>query len=173
MIERSDMLNNQAIELAAVGNFGDAIACFKRALVIEKDNYLLWYNLGVTYRDFGDLNNAQNALAAAYKINPYNDDVVETYATICLSLGQHERSVALCEEGIDFSPLNTHLWNLLGVNYFQTERYEDAATCFEQAVFINPYYADALFNLRDTYSQLGNAAGQSECEKRLLELNEK
>lgn len=173
MIERSDILNNQAIQLASTGNFGDAIACLKRAIFIEQDNYLLWFNLGVTYRDAGDLVNARNSLAAAYKINPLNDDVVETYATICLSLKQYELSINLCEDGIDINPLNSHLWNLMGVCYFQTEDFESAASCFEQAVCINPYYGCALFNLRDTYSELGNEKGASECDSRLKDLNEK
>ena len=75
MIERSDILNNQAITLAAEGNFKDAIACFKRALVIEKENYLLWYNLGITYRDAGDLRKAKDSLATAYKIKDFVFDL--------------------------------------------------------------------------------------------------
>ena len=55
MLERSDTLNNQAILLASDGAYNEAIACFKRAIVIDKENYLLWFNLGVTYRDAGNL----------------------------------------------------------------------------------------------------------------------
>lgn len=173
MIERSDILNNQAITLAAEGNFKDAIACFKRALVIEKENYLLWYNLGITYRDAGDLRKAKDSLATAYKINPIDDDVIETYATTCMSLGLYEETRFLCEDGLDLNPLNTHLWNLIGVTYFKSENYNEAVAYFEQAVYINPYYVDALFNLRDTYDELGNKAGKNDCILRLSELGEK
>ena len=62
MLERSDTLNNQAIILASDGAYTEAIACFKRAIVIDKNNYLLWFNLGVTYRDAGKLEEAENAL---------------------------------------------------------------------------------------------------------------
>lgn len=172
MIERSDMLNNQAIELASTGNFSDAIACFKRAIFIEKSNYLLWFNLGVTYRDAGDLENARKALYTAYQINPVNEEVIETYATICFNLNQIETSIQLCEEGLDYNPLNAHLWNLMGVNYFRSEKYQTAAECFEQAVWINPYYSDALYNLHDTYEELGNSIGVSECKNRIKDLNE-
>ncbi len=173
MIERSDVLNNQAISLVSEGNFKDAIACFKRAIFIEKENHLLWYNLGITYRDAGDLSNAKKSLETAYSINPIDEDVIETYATICLSLKQFDETRFLCEEGLDLNPLNTHLWNLLGVSYFQTEEYEEAQAYFEQAVYINPYYVDALFNLRDTYDELGNKSGKIECDKKLAELGEK
>ena len=38
MIERSDTLNNQAIILASDGAYTEAIACFKRAIIIDKEN---------------------------------------------------------------------------------------------------------------------------------------
>jgi tetratricopeptide (TPR) repeat protein len=170
MTENPDKLNNQAIILASDGSYNEAIACFKRALIIQKDNYLLWYNLGVTYRDAGELHDAKRALAMAYKIAPDKDDVVETYATITLMLKQLLEVKIICEEGLDLNPLNSHLWNLMGVADFQMEDYEEAAEYFEQAVSINPYYLDALYNLRDTYSVLKNKTGEWECEARIKEL---
>ena len=42
------------------------------ALTIENDNSLLWFNLGVMYRDAGNLANARGALTKAYAQN-YTD----------------------------------------------------------------------------------------------------
>ena len=56
MTENPDVLNTQAIDLAAKGDYDEAIACFKRAIYMENSNHLLWYNLGITYRDSGNLN---------------------------------------------------------------------------------------------------------------------
>ena len=114
MIERSDKLNNQAIILASGGNYTEAIACFKRAIIIEKNNYLLWYNLGLTYRDAGEEENARNALIKAWQINPDNDDVIETLATQCLSMKRMDECVYDCNYGLSLKE-NPHLWNLLGV----------------------------------------------------------
>ena len=44
-----------------------------------------------------------------------------------------------------------------------SEKYEDAAEAFEMALSIYPNYYDALFNLRDTYLELGNKTGAKEC----------
>ena len=170
MLERSDTLNNQAILLASDGAYNEAIACFKRAIVIDKNNYLLWFNLGVTYRDSGNLTDAENALEMAFTIAPEKEDVGETYATICLMQKNYEKVQRICMETLDFNPLNPHLWNLLGVTEFQQENYEEASTYFEQAVSINPYYTDALYNLRDTYSVLNNHKGETVCNDRIREL---
>ena len=170
MIERADTLNNQAIILASDGAYNEAIACFKRAIVIDKENYLLWFNLGVTYRDAGNLFDAENALETAYRIAPEKEDVAETFATICLMQKKLTKVQEICMDSLDFNPLNPHLWNLLGVTEFQKENYEEASSYFEQAVSINPYYMDALYNLRDTYSVLKNTKGEEACDARIREL---
>ena len=56
--------------------------------------------------------------------------------------------------------------------YFNRSCFPEACDAFEEAVTISPYYYDALFNLRDTYSELGNAVGASECARRLSEMRE-
>ena len=170
MTERSDTLNNQAILLASDGAYTEAIACFKRAIVIDKGNYLLWFNLGVTYRDAGKLEDAENALEMAYQIAPEKEDVGETYASICLMQKKFSKVQQICMDTLDFNPINPHLWNLLGVTEFQQENYDEASNFFEQAVSINPYYSDALYNLRDTYSVLNNKKGEAACNARIKEL---
>ena len=170
MIERSDTLNNQAIILASDGSYTEAIACFKRAIVIDKDNYLLWFNLGVTYRDAGKLAEAENALEMAFHIAPEKEDVGETFATICLMQKKYSKVQQICMDTLDFYPINPHLWNLLGVTEFQQENYLEASNFFEQAVSINPYYLDALYNLRDTYSVLHNHKGEAACDARIKEI---
>ncbi len=170
MTEKPDSLNNQAILFASDGDYNEAIACFKRAIVIDKGNYLLWFNLGVTYRDAGKLEDAENALEMAFRIAPEKEDVGETFATICLMQKNYSKVQQICMDALDFNPLNPHLWNLLGVTEFQQENYEEASNYFEQAVSINPYYQDALYNLRDTYSVLQNKKGEIACDARIKEI---
>lgn len=170
MTERPDKLNNQAIILASDGDYFSAIACFKRAITIEQTNYRLWANLGITYRDAGDLKNARNALEKAYALSQENEEVLETLATVCLQQKDYTQAFSFCLEGIDLNSTNCHFWNLMGVIFFQQNAFDDAAEHFEMAVTINPYYEDALFNLKDTYDMLHNSKGKNECEKRLKDL---
>lgn len=170
MIERPDKLNNQAIILASNGEYKDAIACYQRAITIDNNNYLLWYNLGVTYRDSGDLTKAVKALEMAHKISPLNEEVLETLATTCLLQKNFDKCIDYCMEALDLNACNSHFWNLMGVVKFQQAYYNEAAEHFELAVSINPYYEDALYNLKDTYLELDNKIGADECSKRLKNL---
>ena len=76
----------------------------------------------------------------------------------------------ICVEGLDYNPLHSHLFNLLGVVEFQSENYDEAAEYFEEAVHINPYYLDALYNLKDTYSMLNNKKGEYEVDQKIKEI---
>ena len=111
------------------------------------------------------------ALETAWHIVPSNEEVAETYATICLMQKKLSKVQEICMDALDYNPLNPHMWNLLGVTEFQTEHYEEASSYFEQAVSINPYYLDALYNLRDTYSELGNKKGEAACNAKIMELD--
>ena len=170
MTERADKLNNHAIILAADGEYTEAIACFKRAIIIQRDNYLLWYNLGITYRDSGDLKNARDSLEKAHQIAPEKNDVLETLATLCIQQQDYLQALIYSQQGAEMNPENPGFWNLMGVSFFNMEELEKASESFEQALCLNPYYTDALYNLRDTYTELGNEPGAAECDKRLRDL---
>ncbi|MCR4823585.1 MAG: tetratricopeptide repeat protein [Treponema sp.] len=167
MIENAASLNTQAIELASAGHYNEAIACLKRAISLEKYNYLLWYNLGITYRDAGNLPAAKEALVRAHQIDEDDDEVIETLALVCLTQGFKEEAMAYCLEGLSKNSQNAHLWNTVGVVYFNTNEFHLACEAFENAVTINSYYYDALFNLRDTYEELGNMAGYQMCVEQM------
>lgn len=171
MNERPEILNDEAIKLSQNGFYSEAIACFKRAIVLEKDNYLLWYNLGLTFRDAGFLPEASESLEKAKelldKAESINEDVSEALAVTYFDLGKFEEAIEICDDGLKENPENPELWNTLGAVYFNQGNFKSAQDSFEAAVILNPYYPEALFNLRDTYKELKNQAGYEECKRRL------
>ncbi len=170
MKENADTLNIHAIELASQGHFTEAIACFKRAIGIDKSNLLLWYNLGVTYRDSGDLESAKEVLLTAYDIDEYDEDLLETLALVLYSLDEIDDAFDFCSKAVEINPQNPRIWNTVGVLYFSRSEFDQACAAFETAVTLFPYYYDALYNLKDTYEELGNIAGKDDCESRLKNL---
>ena len=168
--ERAEHLNNQAIMFASRGDFAEAIACFVRAITIEKDNELLWFNLGVTYKDAGKFFEAREAFQKAYELDPSNAEFVDMLSIMYAVTNDYENAESYCFEGLDEHPYDAHLWNTLGAIFFKQTEYESAVTAFEYAVSLDPYYYNAVFNLRDTYDELGNEIGKSECQKKLDEL---
>lgn len=170
MHESSEKLNKQAIQFAASGSFDEAVACFKRALAIDGENCHLWYNLGLTYFNAGDLYGSKEALIRAISINDADVEFVEVFellGLICFSLQEYEDAFGYYNSALDINDNNFQVWNNLGVLHFTQGHYEQAAECFETALSIFPYSYDTLFNLRDTYEELGNETGVSVCEKQM------
>jgi len=171
MLENAETLNTQAIELAYHGDYKEAIACFKRALSMETSNYLLWFNLGLTYRDAGEFKEAKAALEQALAINDDDQEVLETLALLCNSLGEFHEAISYCTDALQLNQSNAHIWNTTGVILFNNGEYDTACTAFEQAVMYNPYYYDAVYNLRDTYDELGNTVGAAMCSQQMKSLS--
>lgn len=167
MLENSEKLNNQAVTLAAKGEYDDAIACLKRAITVENENALLWFNLALTYRDAGQIAKAKAAIEYAYTINPQDEEIIETLAVLCISAGAMDEALLHCTAGLELNSLNPHFWNTAGVIHFSSADYQTAADCFEHAVSLDPHYYDAVFNLRDTYGELKNSVGVQECARLL------
>lgn len=170
MIESAEILNDQAIQLAQSGSVKEALACLTRAITIENDNYLLWFNLGITCRDAGKLSEARKALEKAYLIFDKDEDVIETLALVCYDMGEFEDALSYCRKGLDYNSQNPHLWNTAGVVRFNQKEYSEASEAFEMAIMLNPYYYDALYNLRDAYKELNNQFGIVEVEKKMREI---
>ncbi|QTQ13463.1 tetratricopeptide repeat protein [Treponema parvum] len=170
MLENIETLNAQAIRLASQGDYKDAIVCLKRAIIMETTNHLLWFNLGVTYRDSGDIKQAQAAVEKALELDPENTEFLDTMAILCNTAKDTESAMTYCAKALEIEPEDPHLWNTAGVIFFNRQEYTDASEAFERAVTLNPYYYDALYNLRDTYDELGNRAGKADCIERMRSL---
>ena len=130
----------------------------------------MWFNLGVTYRDAGKLSEAKLALDKAVEINPEDEDTLDSLAVLCFLMDEFADALLYCADGLELNPNNPKFWNTTGVVYFNCRQYNDACYAFEQAVMLNPYYYDAMFNLRDTYEKLGNVNGYKECRRKLKEM---
>ena len=108
MQESADFLNNQAIELTSRGNFTEAIACYKRAITIERENSLLWFNLGITYQKQGDLRAAKRAFSTALEMNPQDEEAAEQLAIVCLERKEFMEAAEHCQRGLDLLRLGHH-----------------------------------------------------------------
>lgn len=163
-------LTNQAIFLSQKGSFKEAIACYFKALKIEQKNHLIWFNLGTTYKNFGKLKEAKTCFEKALDLKESDADVLKALALTYFELKDFDNAEKYCLEGLTIHRKDFELWNIIGVIYFNTENYHDASSAFEIASSLNPFDYNVLYNLRDTYEELGNSIGKAECEEKMKKL---
>jgi len=163
MKESAEVLNNNALHYIQNGNYEDAIELLKRAVTIEPENYMIWFNLGITLRDCNKLEESRLALEKAHSINEEDIEILDTLAIICMNLEDFDSALEYCAEGLSQNELNARLWNTFGVIHFNKNELDLACESFEHAVTLDSYYYDALYNLRDTYEEMGNEIGMTQC----------
>ena len=165
--------NNKGAEFSAKGKYNEAEKYFKLALELAPDDCFILYNIGFVFLKKGDkkefkkwfelaLDNAGNSLkgalaldcglscfdAALYKEAEKYYDIA--FPLLCAKSGRGDKRKAAAQKGAC-----AEYWNRVGVLSFVTGKYMKAKECFEKAVSLRPDYADALYNLADTYDELG------------------
>ncbi|MDR1857950.1 MAG: tetratricopeptide repeat protein [Treponema sp.] len=172
-METAAFLNNSGIALTEANRPNDAIPLFRKALVMEPGNPLLWLNLGIAQQRTGCYEEAIDSFHRALGI-----DASLAEAWFSMGLIYYEmREFELCENCYNSALVtgddDPRLWNNIGVLYFSQGRYEEARHCFEESVSLMPHYYDALYNLRDTCRELGDYRAAAEFERALSGLSGK
>jgi len=163
MEETAAYLNDTAVALAARGNHEEAIACLRKGLRLEPKNGILWFNLALSSRELGRLDEARNALLQAAKANPLDVDVLDTLGVVLHESGEDSSAEEAYLAALEIAPGNGRVWNNYGVLLFGQSRFEEACKSFEKAVTLVPDFDDALYNLRDTYEELGRMDDMKKC----------
>ncbi len=167
MEETSAWLNDSAIGFAQEGHHREAIACLRRGLRLDPKNPSLWFNLSLSYRALGNRDEARNALLQAARLNPLDVDILDTLGVVLHELGEDVSAESYYKVALELSPGNGRVWNNYGVLQFSQSRYDEARKSFEKSVALVPDFDDALYNLRDTYEELGKTAEMDKCSAML------
>ncbi len=141
-----DAFHLKAVIMIEQGDTTAAILSYQKAVDINPEFYDAWIGLGILYSAKG------NPLAEQYYINAVNIDTNNTHAIYILALYyQQNNQLGLAEEKyrtIIRKEVNENAWYNLGyINLVYRENYNEAISCFQKALNINPDYNDALFNL--------------------------
>ncbi|TAH55265.1 MAG: tetratricopeptide repeat protein [Treponema sp.] len=171
MIESPASLNDLAVQLASDGCHDEAIACLQKALLVEPHNPVLWYNLALSYRVLGRQDDARASLINAVREAPEDIDALNTLGVVSHELGDDAGAAECYRTALELEPGNGTVWNNYGVLFFGQSRFDEARSSFEKALSLIPELDDALYNLRDTYEELGMTDEMDKCDAMLKQRN--
>jgi tetratricopeptide (TPR) repeat protein len=166
-METADYLNNSGIALTEANRPNDAIPLFRKALVMEPGNPLLWLNLGIAQQRTGDYAQAIESFHRALSID---DAIAEAWLSMGLiyyEIQEFDLSRECYQSALMYNDDDPKVWNNLGVLCFSEGNLEEARSCFEEAVSRAPHYYDALVNVRDVCRELGDYRAAAEFERAL------
>ncbi|MDR0526170.1 MAG: tetratricopeptide repeat protein [Spirochaetaceae bacterium] len=170
-METAAILNDSGIALTEANRPDEAISLFRKALILEPENPLLWLNLGIAQQRTGDYDEALNSFQRAVCIEDALADAWVSMGLIYYEMEQFDVSEACYHAALEREGDAPKTWNNLGALYFTEGSYEEARHCFEEAIRLAPMYYDALYNLRDACRELQDYRGAAEFERILSGLS--
>jgi tetratricopeptide (TPR) repeat protein len=164
-METAAFLNDSGIALTEANRPNEAIPLFRKALIMEPENPLLWLNLGIAQQRTG---NYEEALSSFQRSICITDDIADPWVSMGLiyyELEQFDNAEECYHAALLRDDRAPKTWNNLGVLYFVEGSYEEARHCFEQALSLAPMFCEAMYNLRDACRELEDYRAAAEFER--------
>ncbi len=168
--ENVKFLNDTAVEMGMDGLHREAIACLKKGLRLDPENSRLWLNLGLSFYALNELENCIYALRQSLNTDANQPDAWDLLGLVFQEKGNFIESKLSYDQALKFEPENGRIWNNYGTLLFAEKKYKEARRAFESAIALNSNLGDAVFNLRDTYIELGENELADKCCEILKEL---
>lgn len=104
-------LQNLATLHAWEGRYREAAAIFEEALALDDGDFRVWYNLGATYYNLSEREQARTAFErardlarSAFELNRHDPEVMVNLAGSHAHLGEHDRARALIRQTLEIAP---------------------------------------------------------------------
>lgn len=149
----------------------EALYALKNAARFSPDDAGVHNNLGVAWRDLGQLDDAVASFRQALAIKP---DYVEAHYNLgnaLRELGQLDDAVARFRRVLKIKPDYVEAHNNIGVALQDLGQFDGAAASLRQALAIKPDYAEAHYNLGNALRELGQLDHAMASFQRALEID--
>ena len=115
-------------------NLDQAVQEFQTALAINKNISDLNLYLGITYKALGQYDLAQEALLAAYALNPTDTVALTELSRAFFGDGRFPQAAQYAEEAVKVKPSDPRLHGNLGIVYYKQEEFDKAIQSLALAV---------------------------------------
>jgi Flp pilus assembly protein TadD len=155
-MREAEAYNNQGVELAEKGNFGDAIAAFNRAIKINPTYEKAHNNLGLALGSQDKFSEAAAAFNRALEINPRNFETFNNLGIALGSQGKFLEAVAAFNRAIQINPKEPTSHQNLAVAFWSQGKLPEAVASMQKA--------------RQLYSAQNNTEGVQQVEQILQQI---
>jgi tetratricopeptide (TPR) repeat protein len=131
--------NNLGLFLRMKGEYGRALALFKKAAELAPQMDLAYFNQGEVYRHTGDSAGAREMYEKTISINPKHDDAWVMLAEILWKEGKEDEAIEFVKKSITPNPRSGKLHSMLGLYYYRQGKEEDALKEFTRAIELDPF----------------------------------
>ncbi|MGV3771532.1 MAG: tetratricopeptide repeat protein [Verrucomicrobiales bacterium] len=128
------------------GKHNEALASYQKALNIDRNFSVAYYNLGSLLFEMNKLPDALSALTSYTILNPNTEDAWLKIAAIQLRMQKPEDAERATAQALKINPNNPEAYNNLGLVAVQRRKTRDALQLFDKALHYQEDYAPAILN---------------------------
>jgi tetratricopeptide (TPR) repeat protein len=132
-----------------------AIWAYTAALKANPGYDEIYFNLGVTQSQAGDLDKAARSLEISICINPLLRDSYAALGSVYVQQNKFEDAARAFRMGVEAFPKDKDLWNNLGYAYTQMKQHVKSFDAYKHAVTIDPGFNQGWQNLANAANESG------------------
>ncbi len=133
-----------------------AISYYEKSMVLGRKTNFIYRNLGISYERAGYIQQAEDALLTALKLNP-NDAVTLNYIGYWWVDEDRriEEAFELIKKAVKLRPTSGYFADSLGWAYFRQDNFDEAILWLEKAIQLTPTDPLIADHLGDAYWKVG------------------
>lgn len=138
---------DRALSLHNKGDITGAAKLYQRIIKANPNNLNAVHFLGVAEAASGNIARAKLLMKRSLEAKPVNADFIENYAAVLHRAGEHDELVALCQQGLQFSPDSLGLLHASAAGYLALGRFAEAIERLTRLVARHPRHFPGHFML--------------------------
>ena len=132
-----------------------AIELLDKALELEPQNKLYWYNLAHVYLTLGQYDKAAERFERVLDFDPHSALTLYSLGLALSKHGSHQAALDRLQQALEINPEYEDAHYQLGTVYRALGRLDEAAAAYERCLSFNPDHRYASYGLGQVYMQLG------------------
>jgi tetratricopeptide (TPR) repeat protein len=148
----------KGLALSWSGEYPEAITALQQAVKSQPDFVPAWYNLSLVYKYSNQLDKALAAINQAIQLQPNNPNLYNQKFGVLSDLKKYKEAAAAINKAIELSP-RAAFYNNRGIVRDDLGDKPGAIDDYNQAIKINPNYANAYYNRGIVRYDLGDKPG--------------
>jgi superkiller protein 3 len=167
----SAKLRDNALRMAASGDYPSALAALEGRLAAVPNDIVTWMTKGVLLSRIGKFDDALAAFDAAIELKPDWVGPLFSRGMILAAKGEYDEAFRAMDAVTEKRPNYADAWSVKGIILGTQKRYVEAIDCFDRAIEINPASEDAWHSKSTALNKLGRYEEAIVCYEKLAALS--
>ncbi|MBS9389954.1 MAG: tetratricopeptide repeat protein [Dolichospermum sp. WA123] len=160
----------KGLALARSGKYPEAITALQQAVQSQPDFVPAWNYLSLVYRESNQLDKALAAINQAIQLQPNNPNLYNQKYVVLINLKRYKEAAAAINKAIELSPRAAFYLSRGNVRDDLGDK-QGAIDDLNQAIKINPNFAQAYYNRGNVRDDLGDKQGAIDDYNQAIKIN--